>query len=97
MEKEVFVDGVGQIHFTGGMIRLDFITIQPNGENGEDVKPEVKERVIMTPQGFLSVYGTMNQLIEKLVENGVLGRKDEAIVESVPETKPTTKRKSTKK
>ncbi len=96
MEKEVYVDGAGQIHYAGGMIRLDFITIQPNGDNGEVVKPEVKERVIMTPQGFLSVYGTMNQLVNKLVESGVLGKKeDEPAEESTPVK--TSPRKRSKK
>ena len=28
-KKEIFVDGIGQIHFTGGMVRFDFVTLQP--------------------------------------------------------------------
>ena len=59
-KKEIFADGIGQIHFAGGMVRFDFMTLQPK-ENGD---PE--------PQGFLAAYNSMQQLIDKLVEAGVL-------------------------
>ena len=29
-KKEIFADGIGQIHFAGGMVRFDFVTLQPN-------------------------------------------------------------------
>ena len=30
MEKknEIYADGIGQIHFVGGMVRFDFVTLQ---------------------------------------------------------------------
>ena len=31
-KKEIFADGIGQIHFAGGMIRYDFVTLQPEEE-----------------------------------------------------------------
>ena len=31
-KQEVFADGIGQIHFAGGMIRFDFVTLQPEQE-----------------------------------------------------------------
>lgn len=75
-KKEIFVDGIGQIHFTGGMVRFDFITLQPK----EDEKPEtsVVQRVIMPPQGFLNTFGSMQQLIDKLVDAGVLKKNEKA-------------------
>lgn len=71
MKKEIYADGVGQIHFAGNMVRFDFITLQPGAE-GDAPKPEPSERVIMPPQGFLSMFNSMQQLIDKLVEAGVL-------------------------
>ena len=74
--KEIFADGVGQIHFAGGMVRFDFMTLQPR-ENGD---PEVKAnyRIVMPPQGFLNAFNSMQQLIDKLVEAGVLQKNDSA-------------------
>ena len=74
--KEIFADGVGQIHFAGGMVRYDFVTLQPE-ENGKAPVPQSNVRVIMPPQGFLAAFNSMQQLIDKLVEAGVL-QKNEA-------------------
>ena len=72
-KKEIFADGIGQIHFAGGMVRFDFVTLQP-GEDGAAPTPVVNERIIMPPQGFLGAFNSMQQLIDKLVEAGVLTR-----------------------
>lgn len=50
-KKEIFADGIGQIHFAGGMVRFDFVTLQPN-ENGAAPTPVVNERIIMPPAGL---------------------------------------------
>ena len=70
-KKEMFADGIGQIHFAGGMVRFDFMTLQPQ-EEGKAPVPEASIRVIMPPQGFLAAFNSMQQLIDKLVEAGVL-------------------------
>jgi len=79
-KKEIFADGIGQIHFAGGMVRFDFITLQPEADGAAPV-PEVNERIIMPPQGFLGAFNSMQQLIDKLLEAGVL-QKNEAAAES---------------
>ena len=38
-KKEIFADGIGQIHFAGGMVRYDFVTLQPE----EDGKAPARE------------------------------------------------------
>jgi len=75
--KEIFADGVGQIHFAGGMVRYDFVTLQPE-ENGQAPVPQSNVRVIMPPQGFLAAFNSMQQLIDKLVEAGVLQKNENA-------------------
>lgn len=71
MKKEIFADGIGQIHFAGGMVRFDFMTLQPNPDGGAPT-PEYNERIIMPPHGFLAAFNSMQQLIDKLVDAGVL-------------------------
>ncbi len=77
MEKEYFVDGVGQIHFAGNMVRFDCVTLQPAAD-GQAPTPKTCFRVIMPPQGFLSAFNSMQQLIDKLVEAGVLRKNENA-------------------
>ena len=70
-KKEIFADGFGQIHFAGGMVRFDLVTLQP-GEDGKAPEPESHARLIIPPQGFLAAFNSMQQLIDKLVEAGVV-------------------------
>ena len=76
-KKEIFADGIGQIHFAGGMVRFDFVTLQPQ-EGGQAPTPEAKYRIIMPPQGVLAAFDSMQQLINKLVEAGVLKKNENA-------------------
>ena len=40
-KKEIFADGIGQIHFAGGMVRYDFVTVQP-AEDGKAIDLAIK-------------------------------------------------------
>ena len=53
------------------------MTLQPEVE-GKAPVPVVKERVIMPPQGFLGAFNSMQQLIDKLLEAGVLQKNEAA-------------------
>ena len=76
MDKtEIFADGIGQIHFAGNMVRFDFVTLQPS-EEGKAPVAESKIRVIMPPQGILGAFDSMQKLINKLVEAGVLKKNE---------------------
>ena len=70
-QQEIFADGIGQIHFTGAMVRFDFVTLQPE-EEGKAPVPRPSLRIIMPPQGFLAAFNSMQQLIDRLLEAGVL-------------------------
>ena len=79
-KKEIFADGIGQIHFAGNMVRFDFVTLQPKPEDkdGKAQAPELQSniRIIMPPQGFLSALNAMQQLVDKLVDAGVLKKNE---------------------
>ena len=76
-KKEVFADGIGQIHFAGGMVRYDFVTLQPEKEGAAPV-PKANLRIIMPPQGFLATFNSMQQLIDKLLDAGILQKNENA-------------------
>ena len=77
-KKEIFADGIGQIHFAGGMVRYDFVTLQPAGEDGKAPEAQSNVRVIMPPQGFFNAMGSMQQLVDKLIEAGLLRKNEDA-------------------
>jgi hypothetical protein len=76
-KKEIFADGIGQIHFAGGMVRFDYVTLQPT-KDGAAPTPEGNIRIIMPPQGFLAAFNSMQQLIDKLLDAGVLQKNNNA-------------------
>ena len=74
-KKEIFADGIGQIHFAGGMVRMDLMTLQPT-EEGKAPVPETNVRLLLPPQGFLAAFNSMQQLIDKLVEADVVKKNE---------------------
>lgn len=69
--EEIYVDGIGKLHFVKGMVRFDLISYEP-GESGQEPGINEKQRIIMPPDGFLATFNTMQRLIDQLVEAGVL-------------------------
>ena len=79
MEKqEIYADGIGQIHFAGGMVRYDFVTLQPSSEEKKPPVLQSNVRIIMPPQGFLATFNSMQQLIDKLLDAGILQKNENA-------------------
>lgn len=76
-KKEIFADGLGQIHYVGNMVRVDLVTLQPTAGGSAPVA-ESKERVIMPLQGFLGALDAMQKVADKLVATGVVKKNDKA-------------------
>ena len=83
-KKEIYADGIGQIHVIANMVRFDFITLQP-GEEGKEPPQESNVRIIMPIPGFLASINTMRQMIDKMVETGIL-TKNEKTEKQIPES-----------
>ena len=79
--KERYVDGIGKIHFVGGVVRFDLYSFQPQDDkDGKEVQPEpvIAERLIMSPNGFLASYDAMVNMIQKLQDAGVIQKREES-------------------
>ncbi|SEH33620.1 hypothetical protein [Magnetospirillum fulvum] len=74
MTAEVFADGVGRVDFSGGIVRIELVSLEPT-EEGQG-RLEVRQRVVMPVDGFLKSLTTMGDLVNKLVDAGVLRRND---------------------
>lgn len=70
MKTTTFIDGVSQVHFINGMIRLDTFVLQ--GQQGAEPVQVENAQLVLTPQGFLAMLGATQQLADKLAEAGIL-------------------------
>ncbi len=68
----MYIDGISRIHFINGMVRMEAFLLEPQAE-GEPAQAGAGQ-LIMTPQGFLSALGAMQQLAQRLEESGVIQR-----------------------
>ncbi|MEZ6092855.1 MAG: hypothetical protein R3C03_01260 [Pirellulaceae bacterium] len=71
--QEVFADGIGEISLSGGMVRMDLVTLV-GSQNSEGNKPrlEPKQRIVMPPEGFLRSFSAMENLVKQLIDAGLV-------------------------
>jgi hypothetical protein len=72
-EQNIFADGIGEITLSGGMVRMDLVTLV-GSQNDEANKPrlEFSKRVIMPPDGFLRSFSAMENLVKQLIDAGLV-------------------------
>jgi hypothetical protein len=79
MIPQIFADGFSNISFVNGMVRIDLASTPPGPAAGGNPAPaEVHHRVVLTPRAFLQSMGMMQDLMQKLVDAGVVRRTDQA-------------------
>lgn len=69
MKKRIFVDGMDNISLNNGLIRMNF-----SNETGKDSEVENTNELIMPPGAFLKAFGAMEDLVNKLIADGVISR-----------------------
>lgn len=69
---EHYVDGISQVHLVNGAIKLDLLTISPNGTNTPEAF--VKERLVMTLQQFIASVDVQNRMLDQLVKQGIISK-----------------------
>ena len=67
--RDFFADGIGEITLSGGMVRMDLVTLV-GSQNDPDNKPrlELSKRIVMPPDGFLRSFSAMENLVKQLIE-----------------------------
>lgn len=76
MANEIFADTVGRVDYSGGVVRVELVSIEPSDMDGEETRMEVRQRILMPMDGFLHAFGTLGELVDKLVKAGVVARVD---------------------
>lgn len=75
--KEIFIDGVHNLEFGRGVVRLDLgsLSAERVDKNGTP-ELEARLRLLMTLEGFLELNAAMTEMLDRFVDAGML-RKDE--------------------
>ncbi len=76
-QREFFADGIGEITLSGGMVRMDLVTLV-GSQNDPENKPhlELSKRIIMPPDGFLRSFSAMENLVKQLIDAGLVKPRD---------------------
>ncbi|MBF0110193.1 MAG: hypothetical protein HQL76_13565 [Magnetococcales bacterium] len=77
MIPEVFVEGIGEMSFNLGMVRMNLVGLsQTDKDDKGNPVPENRQQVIMSLRGFLVSLAAMQNMADKLTEAGVLKKKE---------------------
>jgi hypothetical protein len=73
MIQETFIDGVQEIGFGKGLIRMNLASLSATERDDEDNPTlEIKHRLLMTPEGFLNLLGAMENIAKQLADANIL-------------------------
>jgi hypothetical protein len=86
VNQEIFADGISAVHVTGNLVRIDLMTLQPHlkSDNGQPVV-DVSKRIIMPLEGFVQALATQENIVNQLIEAGVLKKSQEKVFQSEQE------------
>lgn len=76
--NHTFVDGVGEVRMTEGVIRMDLLALSPlrRTKEGQPV-PELVDQLVMSPRAFMRMVGALGETLKQMQEKGIIGKKDE--------------------
>ena len=84
MTAEIFADGVSEVNIASGLARINFVSLSGTLKDDKgNPQRELRQRVVITPQGVLELFGALQQVIERLVEAGLIQRRPDANAASV--------------
>lgn len=78
MDQDLFVDSIGEISVSAGVVHIDLMSASATTRDAENRPvPEFRKRIVMPLNTFLAAYGAMDNVINQLVDRGVVTRRDD--------------------
>jgi hypothetical protein len=72
----IFADAAVNIAMTGSLVRIDLGTVTPDPNQQATDKPRVRlntnQQLVMPLEGFLRLFGMQEQIVKKLIADGVI-------------------------
>lgn len=81
MTPEIFADAIARISYSDGLVRFDLVRYLPPEDDGASDRPprqELVQRVVMPMRGMLQGMATLQDLMRKLAEKGIVQRAGDA-------------------
>ena len=74
MTQTIFADALVNLSVTGNLVRLDLgvMSLAQTTDNKQDVRLVTNQQLVMPLDGFLKAFNAQEQLIKKLIQEGVL-------------------------
>jgi hypothetical protein len=74
--QTIFADTAVNISLTGPLIRIELGTVSPSPQQAGEEKPSSKltahTQLVMPLEGFLRAFGMQEQVVKKLIADGVI-------------------------
>lgn len=77
MTNETFAHGISRVDVVGGVVRIEFFSLVPSATQGSEATPTPNHVVILPIDGFLKSYATQENLVQQLIQAGVVTRNDQ--------------------
>lgn len=75
MSNQTFIDGVGEVRLTEGVVRMDLLSMSPTRRDEEkNPVPEFVEQLVMSPRAFMRVVAALSQTLKGMEEKGLITR-----------------------
>ncbi len=75
MQPELYSDGIGEITITGSIVRIDLMSLSATErDTNNNLKSVVRQRIILTVEGFANSVDLMQKALQSLVDAGVVKR-----------------------
>jgi hypothetical protein len=83
--RELFSDGVGKITVTGGVVRVDLMSLSPTEcDANNNPKSTFCQRVIFSVDGFVKSLEVMQKAFQGLVDAGAIQRTPSNVAPTPP-------------
>lgn len=74
MQQELFADGIGAIALSNGVVRIDLVSLSTSPAGDQQPVAEFRQRIIMSPDGFLKSFAAMQNLVAELEKANIIKR-----------------------
>ena len=89
--EELFADNIAGIAVTGGVVRMDLMSLSPSEKDEKDQpKPVFRQRIVMPVEGFVQSFALMAQVMQQLEKSGVIKKAPQKSDKPTAETKPSS-------
>lgn len=74
--ESIYADAVGRVFVTGAVVRLELMNLIPAAAEGNQMRAVSSQQLILPMDGFVRSFEAMEQVMARLVENGIVQRRE---------------------